>query len=114
MNRRNITIAVVGVLAIGIALVIYGILATPRKNTAPPRNVVIAAMNIPANTRIVPAMVTTEQKPGDEVEPAALIDPGAAVGMLAAADIPQGTVLTPMRLAQPAPPQQGLQVAVGL
>jgi pilus assembly protein CpaB len=114
MNRRNITIAVIGVLAIGIALVIYGILSTPHKGAAEPRNVVVAAMNIPANSRIVPAMVTTEQKPGDEVEPTALTDPSSAVGMLATADIPQGTVLTQMRLARPAPPQEGLQVAVGL
>jgi pilus assembly protein CpaB len=114
MNRRNITIAVVGVLAIGIALVIYGILATPRKSAVPPRNVVVAAMNIPANTRIVPAMVTAEQKPSDEVEPTALTDPGEAVGMLATADIPQGQVLTQMRLARPAAQLPGLQVAVGL
>lgn len=114
MNRRNITIAVIGVLAIGIALVIYGILSTPRKGAAQPRNVVVAAMNIPANSRIVPAMVTTEQKPSDEVEPAALTDPGSAVGMLATADIPQGTVLTPTRLARPAVQSQGLQVAVGM
>lgn len=114
MNRRNITIAVIGVLAIGIALVIYGILATPRKSSSPPRNVVIASMNIPANTRIVPAMVTTEQKPTDQVEPAALSDPADAVGMLASADIPQGSVLTPLRLSRPAPQPQGLQVANGL
>lgn len=114
MNRRNITIAVVGVLAIGIALVIYGILSTPRKSAAPPRNVVIAAMNIPANTRIVPAMVTTEQKPGDQVEATALSDPADAVGMLASADIPQGAVLTPTRLARPAPQPKGLQVPVGM
>ncbi|HEY1976097.1 MAG TPA: Flp pilus assembly protein CpaB [Candidatus Baltobacteraceae bacterium] len=113
MNRRNITIAVVGVLAIGIALVIYGILATPRKSSSPPRNVVIASMNIPANSRIVPAMVTTEQKPTDQVEPTALSDPADAVGMLASADIPQGAVLTPLRLSRPAPQPQGLQVPVG-
>lgn len=113
MNRRNITIAVVGVLAIGIALVIYGILATPRKSSSPPRNVVIASMNIPVNTRIVPAMVTTEQKPTDQVEPTALSDPADAVGMLASADIPQGAVLTPLRLSRPAPQQQGLQVPMG-
>jgi pilus assembly protein CpaB len=114
MNRRNITIAVIAVLGLGIGLVVYGILSTPRKSSAPPRNVVIAAMNIPANTRIVPAMVTTEQKPADQVEPTALADPADAVGMLASADIPQGAVLTPLRLARPAPQPQGLQVAVGL
>jgi pilus assembly protein CpaB len=114
MNRRNITIAVIAVLAIGIALVIYGILATPRKSSAPPRNVVIAAMNIPANSRIVPAMVTTEQKPSDQVEPTALADPTDAIGMLAASDIPQGAEITPTRLSRPAPQPQGLQVAVGL
>ncbi|HZY99143.1 MAG TPA: Flp pilus assembly protein CpaB, partial [Candidatus Baltobacteraceae bacterium] len=114
MNRRNITIAVIAVLALGIGLVIYGILATPRQSTAPPRTVVIAAMNIPANTKIVPAMVTTEQKPSDQVDATALSDPADAVGMLAAADIPQGVMLTPIRLARPAPVPQGLQVAVGM
>ncbi|HZY99322.1 MAG TPA: Flp pilus assembly protein CpaB, partial [Candidatus Baltobacteraceae bacterium] len=70
-------------------------------------------MNIPANTKIVPAMVTTEQKPTDQVDATALSDPADAVGMLAAADIPQGVVLTPTRLARPVAPPQGLQVAVG-
>ncbi|HKE37337.1 MAG TPA: Flp pilus assembly protein CpaB [Candidatus Baltobacteraceae bacterium] len=114
MNRRNITIAVIAVLALGIGLVVYGILSSPRKSAAPQRNVVVAAMNIPANTKIVPAMVSTEQKPGDQVEPTALSDPADAVGMLASADIPQGAVLTPTRLARPAPQPQGLQVPVGM
>jgi pilus assembly protein CpaB len=114
MNRRNVTIAVIAVLAIGIALVIYGILSTPRKSSAPPRNVVIAAMNIPANTRIVPAMVTTEQKPTDQVEPNALADPTDAVGMLATSEIQQGAQITPARLARPVPAPVGLQVANGM
>ena len=113
MNRRNVTIAVIAVLALGIGLVVYGILATPRTGSAPPRNVVVAAMNIPANTRIAPAMVTTAQKPADQVEPSALTDPAEAVGMLATADTPQGTVLTPLRLARPAVQEQGLQVPLG-
>ena len=58
-------------------------------------------------------MVTTEQKPTDQVEATALSDPADAVGMLASADIPQGAVLTPLRLARPAPQPQGLQVPVG-
>ena len=114
MNRRTITIAVIAVLAIGVALVVFSILTTPHKAAAPPRNVVIAAMNIPAGAKVVPAMVTTEQKPSDQVEPTALSDPADAVGMLATADIAQGAAITPARLARPAPVPQGLQVAAGL
>lgn len=114
MSRRNVTIAVIAVLALGVALVVYGILSQPRKSAAPPKNVVIAAMNIPANARVVPAMVTTEQKPSDQVDPSALVDPADAVGMLAVADIPQGAQITPARLARPAAAPQGLQVAVGM
>ncbi|MBV8333229.1 MAG: Flp pilus assembly protein CpaB [Candidatus Eremiobacteraeota bacterium] len=114
MNRRTITIAVVAVLAFGVALIVYGVLTAPRKSAAPPRNVVIASMNIPASARIVPSMVNTVQKPADQVEPDAFSDPSDAVGMIATSDIPLGAALSPARLARPSPPPQGPQVAVGM
>lgn len=114
MSRRNITIAVIAVFTLGVALVVYGVLSAPRKAAAPPRNVVVAAMNIPANARIVPSMVSAVQKPSDQVEPDALVDPADAVGMIATSDIALGATITPARLARPAPPPQGPQVAVGM
>jgi pilus assembly protein CpaB len=114
MNRRNIVIAVVAIGALAVGLIVYGVLLTPHKAAVPPRNVVVAAMNIPAHAHVVAEMVTTEQKPSDQVEPDALADPADAIGMVATSDIPQGAEITPTRLAHPAPPPQGLQVAVGL
>ena len=114
MNRRNIVIAVVLVGALAVGLIVYGVLLTPHKAAVPPRNVVIAAMNIPAHASIVSTMVTTEQRPADQVEPDAYADPSDAIGQIAVNDIPQGAEITPTRLAHPAPPPQGLQVAVGL
>jgi pilus assembly protein CpaB len=114
MNRRNVVIVIVAVFAIAVGLVVYGVLLTPHKTAVPPRNVVIAAMNIPAHAHIVSAMVTTEQRPADQVETDALADPSDAIGMIATADIPQGAEITPTRIAHPAPPPQGLQIAVGL
>ncbi len=114
MNRRNITIAVICVLALGVALVVYGVLTAPHKEAAPPRSVVVAAMTIPAHAHIVGAMVSTAQKPADQVEPGALADPADVIGMVATSEIPQGAQISPMQIAQPALPPQGLQVAVGL
>jgi pilus assembly protein CpaB len=114
MNRRNIVIAVVVFGALAVFLIVYGVLLTQPKATVQPRNVVIAALDIPARTPIVSTMVATEQKPPDQVEPDALADPSDAIGMIAANDIPKGAEITPTRLARPAPPPQGLQIAVGL
>jgi pilus assembly protein CpaB len=71
-------------------------------------------MNIPAHTKLTPAMVTTVQKPSDQVEADAVVDPADAVGLIASADIQEGAQLTPARLTKPVPVAQGLQIANGL
>lgn len=115
MNRRNITIAVVAILALGAGLVVYGILTAPRKVEVPPRNVVVTAMRIPEHAHIVPAMLDVVQKPQDQVPSDALSNTGDAIGLVAASDIPEGSVVTPAQLAHlSTPPPPALIVPKGM
>jgi pilus assembly protein CpaB len=114
MNRRNITIAVIAILAIGLGLVAYGVLLTPHKAEPVSRAIVTAAMNIPARSHITAPMVTTTTRPAEQVQSDALGDPSAAVGQIAAIDIPQGGVLTTSALTKPTPVPVGLQVPTGM
>jgi pilus assembly protein CpaB len=113
-NRRNITIAVVAVLAIGLGLVVYGVLMVPHKAEPAVRPVVMAALNIPARAQITAPMVTTTTRPVDQVQSDAIGDPSQAVGQLAAIGIPQGGVLVASALAKPTPIPVGVQVPAGM
>ncbi|HTX58864.1 MAG TPA: Flp pilus assembly protein CpaB [Verrucomicrobiae bacterium] len=113
MNRRNIVIATVAILAIGLGLVVYAVLSS-RPNTPPPRNVLTAAMRIPARAHITNEMVTVIQRPSDQVQADALANPGDAVGQIAQIDIPEGGIVTSSMLAKPTPPPTGLQVPDGM
>jgi pilus assembly protein CpaB len=115
MNRRNITIAVVAILALGAGLVVYGLLTQPHKQAPPPRTVVVSTMRIPEHAHIVPAMLDVVQKPAEEATPDALSNTGDAVGMVATSDIPEGTQITPGELAKLAtPPPPALVVPKGM
>ena len=108
MNRRNITFAVVAVLALGIGLVVYGILTAPHKAAPVPRSVLIAAVRIPLHAKVEPAMLTVEQRPTDQVDPAALSNPSDAVGQIAMAEIPAASPILPNELVKPATPEPDL------
>jgi len=115
MNRRNITIAIAAILALGVGLVVYGVLTAPHKAVPLPRNVVVAAMRIPAHARIVPEMLTVVQKPPDQVDPSALTDPSQALGQIAMADIAQASPILPADVAAPpTPAPEVLHVANGM
>jgi pilus assembly protein CpaB len=113
-NRRNITIAVVAILAIGLGLVVYGVLMVPHKAEPTVRPIVTAAMNIPARAHITAPMGTTTTRPIDQVQSDALGDPAAAVGQVASIDIPEGGVLVSSALAKPTPVPVGVQVPTGM
>jgi pilus assembly protein CpaB len=113
-NRRNITIAVVAILAIGLGLVVYGVLTVPHKAEPTVRPIVTAAMNIPARAHITAPMVTTTTRPVEQVQSDALGDPAAAIGQVASIDIPQGGMLVASALAKPTPVPVGLQVPPGM
>jgi pilus assembly protein CpaB len=114
MNRRNFTIVLVAIVAIGLGLVVYGVLVAPHKAETPVRAIVTASMNIPARAHITAPMVTTTTRPADQVQSDALGDPAAAVNQIAAIDIPEGGVLTSSALTKPTPPPTGLQVPPGM
>jgi pilus assembly protein CpaB len=114
MTRRNITIVVVAILAIGLGLVVYGVLLAPRKAEPVARQIVTASMNIPARAHITAPMVTVTSRPADQVQSDALGNPNDAVGQMAAIDIPAGGVLTAGALTKPTPVPVGLQVPPGM
>jgi len=114
MNRRNITIVVVAVLAIGLGLVVYGVLMQPHKAEPVARIVVTASMNIPARAHITAPMVIATTRPAEEVQSDAIGNPADAVGQVAAIDIPQGGIVTTSALAKPTPVPVGLQVPPGM
>jgi pilus assembly protein CpaB len=115
MNRRTITIAIAAVLALGLGLVVYGLMTAPHKVVIPPRNVVVAAMRIPAHAHIVPAMLTVVQKQADQVDPTALVNPSDALGQIAMADIPQAAPILAGEIVRPAtPPPDQLNVRNGM
>jgi pilus assembly protein CpaB len=114
MNRRNIVIIAVAILAVGIGLVVYSLLLQPHTPTSPPRNVVVTTAEIPPKTHITADMVSVQQKPTDQVQPDALANPADAVGTIAVNDIPAGVVLTAGQLVRPTPPPTGLVVPNGM
>ena len=115
-NRRNVTFAVVAVLALGLGLVVYGILTAQKKPEVQNRSVVISAVRIPLHAHITPAMLTVEQRPADKVDPAALVNASDAIGDIAMAEIPAASPILPAQLTKPAatPAPNPLEVPVGM
>jgi pilus assembly protein CpaB len=114
MNRRNMTIALIAVVAIGLGLVVYGVMMQPHKAEPVMRGVLTAAMRIPAKAHVTGTMLTTVQRQADQVQADALANPGDAIGQIAVIDIPEGGVVTSSALAKPTPPPTGLQVQKGM
>lgn len=113
-NRRNIVIALVAIVAIGLGLIAYGVLLVPHKAEIAMRPIVISAMSIPARAHITAPMISTTTRPADQVQSDALGNPSDAVGKIAAIDIPEGGVVTSSALTKPTPPPVGLQVPPGM
>lgn len=113
-TRRNITIAVVAILAIGLGLVVYGVLMQPHPQQAAQRTVLTAAMRIPAHSHITAEMLATVQRPPEQVQADAYGSPNDAIGQVALIDIPEGAVVTSSMVAKATPPPTGLVVANGM
>jgi pilus assembly protein CpaB len=113
--NRNITIVVVAVLAIGIGLLVYGVLMQPHKEEPVARIVITASMNIPARAHITSPMVVETTRPADQVTVTdAIGNPADAIGQVAAVDIPEGGIITASALTRPTPAPVGLQVPPGM
>lgn len=105
MNSRRTTLIVAIVLAIGAGWLTLSYLSSLQRQTnanSAPRDVVVAAVDIPARVTITPQMLAHIQRPTSAVDPNALTDPRQAVGALTLITIPAGSGITSAMIGHPA------------
>lgn len=102
LNRRTMLLVVAAILALGTGLLLFNYLASVNRSaqTAPPREVLVAANAIPARTHITGELLRVEQRPANMVEPDALAAPQNAIGSIALIDIPAGATITTSKIAR--------------
>ncbi|MEO9171204.1 MAG: Flp pilus assembly protein CpaB [Candidatus Baltobacteraceae bacterium] len=103
MNKRTLTLLIAAILAIGAGLLAFDYLTSVNKtaSAAPPRTVLVAASDIPAQTSITPALVHEVTRPSDSVDPNALSNADGVVGTMAMVAIPAGATLTSSNTGKP-------------
>jgi len=107
VNTRRITLIVAVVLALGTGILTLRYLTTIQRQAdvkiqaVEMRSIVIAARDIPARAKIMPAMLTRTQRAVPEVEPGALSDEKQAEGDIALITIPAGSTLTATKVGRP-------------
>jgi pilus assembly protein CpaB len=98
MNVRRTTLLIAIVLAVGTGWLTLTYLSSLRPAQSQQRQVLVATQDIPARTQITAAMVRTETRSENTLEPDALADPSRAVGSLALITIPSGSQLTASKI----------------
>ncbi len=104
MNTRRTTLIVAVVLAIGAGWLTLNYLSSLQRQTnanSAPRDVIVAAQDIPARVTITPQMLAHVQRPMSAVDPNALMDPKQAVGALTLITIPAGSSITSAMIGHP-------------
>lgn len=104
MNNRRTTLIVAIVLAIGAGWLTLNYLSSLQRQSnanSAPRDVVVAAQDIPARVTITPAMLAHVQRPASAVDPNVLMDPKQAVGALTLITIPAGSSITSAMIGHP-------------
>lgn len=104
MNTRRTTLIVAIVLAIGTGWLTLNYLSSLQRQTnanSAPRDVLIAAQDIPARVTITPQMLARVQRPTSAVDANALNDPRQAVGALTLITIPAGSSVTSAMIGHP-------------
>lgn len=105
MNNRRTTLIVAIVLAVGAGWLTLNYLSSLQRQTnanSAPRDVIVAAQDIPARVTITPQMLAHVQRPSSAVDPNTLMDPRQAVGALTLITIPAGSSLTSAMIGHPA------------
>ena len=95
-------LVVAGILAVGTGLLLFNYLASVNRTaqTAPPRQVLVAARTIPARTHLTGDLLQVVQRPSNLVESDALADPQSAIGQVALIDVPAGSAITSSKIAK--------------
>ncbi|HET9097162.1 MAG TPA: Flp pilus assembly protein CpaB [Candidatus Baltobacteraceae bacterium] len=104
MNNRRTTLIVAVVLAIGAGWLTLNYLSSLQRQTnanSAPREVIVAAQDIPARVTITPQMLAHVTRPTSAVDPNAIMDPRQAVGALALITIPAGSGITSSMIGHP-------------
>lgn len=105
MNTRRTTLLLAILLAIGTGWLTLNYINSVKSSTMAnnePRQVVVAAADIPARTTITPAMLRTSTLPASAVERDALSQPNLAAGQLSLITIPAGSQITASKVGKPA------------
>src|SRR5579862_4704076 len=104
MNTRRTTLIVAIVLAIGTGWLtlnyLSGLQRQANGNSAP-RDILVAAQDIPARVPITANMLARVSRPISAVEPDAIVDPSKAIGALALISIPAGSTITESKVGHP-------------
>lgn len=104
MNTRRTTLIVAIVLAIGTGFLtlnyLSGLQRQANGNSAP-RQIIVAAVDIPARVPITASMLATVARPASAIEPDAITDASKAVGALSLITIPAGSTITESKVGHP-------------
>jgi pilus assembly protein CpaB len=104
MNNRRTTLIVAVVLAIGAGWLTLNYLSSLQRQSnanSAPRDVVVAAQDIPARVTITPQMLAHVQRPASAIDPNTIMDPKQAVGALALITIPAGSSISSAMIGHP-------------
>ncbi|MBC5828989.1 MAG: Flp pilus assembly protein CpaB [Candidatus Eremiobacteraeota bacterium] len=104
MNKRTLTLAIAAILALGAGLLTFDYLVSVKKGSAassPLRPVLIANADIPARTKLTPAMVHVVSRPSDTVDPNAMTSVNSVNGQISFITIPANSTMTSSIVGRP-------------
>ncbi|HEV2262446.1 MAG TPA: Flp pilus assembly protein CpaB [Candidatus Rubrimentiphilum sp.] len=104
MNSRRTTFIIALVLAIGAGWLTLNYISSIQRASAinnQPREILVAAQDIPARVPITPAMLTKATRPAAAIEPDAITDPSKAIGAISLITIPSGGTITLSKVGHP-------------
>jgi pilus assembly protein CpaB len=104
MNTRRTTLIVAIVLAVGTGWLTLNYLSGLQRQAngnGAPREILVAAADIPARVPITAAMLVRATRPSSAVEPDAIIDPSKAIGALSLISIPAGSTISESKVGHP-------------
>jgi pilus assembly protein CpaB len=104
MNNRRTTLIVAIVLAIGTGWLTLNYLSSLQRQTnanSAPRDVIVAAQDIPARVTITPQMLARITRPASAIDPNTVSDPREAIGALTLITIPAGSSITSAMIGHP-------------
>lgn len=116
MNTRRITLLLAILLAIGTGWLTLNYINNIKKSTLAdntPRQVIVAAIDIPARTTITPNMLRQTSLPASVVERDAIAAPGDAAGQLSLITIPAGSQITASKVGHPEDVGMSVRLAPG-